>query len=179
MFSLCDCNARRTPLSLLGLAIGQTIKSATTAARPDLIRLSWSLSTNAIDSSSRKHSVSSSDWLLPIWRAFSWFLAYDQQYNPYHITRHDSCQCLVYSFIKSKPRATESSSSHLIVAASVTLTKLNRALLTGVRQARLRQATTRIASACNQLSNAYVRLVGSCFYDWFFQVYANNYGWSF
>ena len=64
--------------------------------------------------------------------------------------------------------------SHLIVAAWVTLTKLNRALLTGERQARLRQATTRIASACNKLSNsyAYVRLV----HGWF---YANSYCWSF
>ena len=39
MFSRCDCNARGTPLSLLRLAIGQTIKSATTAARISLAYL--------------------------------------------------------------------------------------------------------------------------------------------
>ena len=101
--------------------------------------------------------------------------------NITHIISHGMTlvSVLYIHSLKVNLQATESSSSHLIVAASVTLTKLNRALLTGVRQARLRQATTRIASACNQLSNAYVRLVGSCFYDWFFQVYANNYGWSF
>ena len=62
--------------------------------------------------------------------------------------------------------------SHLIVAAWVTLTKLNGALLTRKRQARLRQVTTRIASAFNKLSNSYVRLVHS----WF---YANSHCWSF
>ena len=84
---------------------------------------------------------------------------YDSQ-KPYEL--HWTLQWL----LQSAPR------SHLIVAAWVTLTKLNRALLTGERQARLRQATRRIASAYNKLSNSYVRLVQG----WF---YANSYCWSF
>ena len=84
---------------------------------------------------------------------------YDSQ-KPYEL--HWNLQWL----LQSAPR------SHLIVAAWVTLTKLNRVLLTGERQARLRQATRRIASAYNKLSNSYVRLV----HGWF---YANSYCWSF
>ena len=88
---------------------------------------------------------------------------YDSYIKAYKLHRNLQCKA-------SAPR------SHLTVAASMTLTKLNRALLTGERQARLRQASERIASACNKLSNAHVRLVSSdCFYGWF---YANN-CWSF
>ena len=53
-----------------------------------------------------------------------WPISYGKQYNTYHIIRHEVW------FIHKNLQAAESSSSHLIVAASVTLAKLNRALLT-------------------------------------------------
>lgn len=76
--------------------------------------------------------------------------------------------------------------SHLLVAASVTLMKLNRALQINKKatRSRLRQATTRIAVCLQQTitaNAAYLRLVCSseCFQGWFFKVYANNHCRSF